>query len=356
MVPRRAFVMILSLAGAIGAWAGGAKEKAPAPARQPGAEALAPAPAFASSATMPDEGTVEPVQKAPPRSIRIAVLLVQTQSSGSVEEGRQKAQYELASHNCTLDWINIGSMLSETYSDALQIAKDQGYDAIVTEASEPGAVAAINAAVDAGIPVATYGDEAAGESKRLFFVGPDHYAEGQAIAGHMAALLGGKGKAAVITSSFASPVGEQRRKGLEDFLTQNDPGISVVGQVEDRGKEDFAHDEAQDFMDSDPSLSAICVLDAGISGVAKAVSEAGKTGTVKVFCFDLSEASAALVRQGVITAASSPDAFAIGHDPAVRLFNYLVTGIAPPAGRLLTRTDFVTKDNVDQFFKTDTQQ
>ena len=36
---------------------------------------------------------------------------------------------------------------------------------------------------------------------------------------------------------------------------------------------------------------------------------------------------------------------------AIRLYNYLVGGVVPPAGRLLTRADFVTKDNISQFYK-----
>jgi ABC-type sugar transport system substrate-binding protein len=57
------------------------------------------------------------------------------------------------------------------------------------------------------------------------------------------------------------------------------------------------------------------------------------------------------VAKGVITGTIGQDPFAQGHDPAIRLFNYLVAGEVPPAGRLLTRADFVTKDNINQFWK-----
>ena len=57
------------------------------------------------------------------------------------------------------------------------------------------------------------------------------------------------------------------------------------------------------------------------------------------------------VKKGVITGTIGQDPFAQGHDPAVRMFNYLVGGVAPTAGRLLTKSDFVTKANISQYYK-----
>ena len=55
------------------------------------------------------------------------------------------------------------------------------------------------------------------------------------------------------------------------------------------------------------------------------------------------------VRKGVITGTIGQNPFAQGHDPAIRLFNYIVGGIVPPAGQLVTRADFVTKENMADF-------
>jgi ABC-type sugar transport system substrate-binding protein len=81
------------------------------------------------------------------------------------------------------------------------------------------------------------------------------------------------------------------------------------------------------------------------------VQDAGKGGQVKIICYDFVDETMQFVKSGVITGTLGQDPFAQGHDPAIRLYNYLIGGVVPPAGRLLTRADFVTKDNISQFYK-----
>jgi methyl-accepting chemotaxis protein/ribose transport system substrate-binding protein len=56
------------------------------------------------------------------------------------------------------------------------------------------------------------------------------------------------------------------------------------------------------------------------------------------------------VDNGVIYATIGQDPFAQGHDPAIRLFNYLVGDVVPECGRLVTRADIVTKKNIADFW------
>lgn len=121
--------------------------------------------------------------------------------------------------------------------------------------------------------------------------------------------------------------------------------------MENKDKADTAYSQAQDFMNSNPDLSAIYVTAGGPFGAAKAVEDAGKGGDIKIVCYDFVDETMDFVKKGVITGTLGQDPFAQGHDPAIRLYNYLVGGIVPSAARLLTRADFVTKDNIDQFYK-----
>jgi len=237
------------------------------------------------------------------------------------------------------------------FGPAIEAAMAQGYDAIATVAGDSGIVTYINKAVDAGIPVATFNSETASVNKRLFFVGADLYQQGLTAGKRMAEVLNGKGKVAIITGFFSVEAHELRRKGFEDALAKEAPGITIVGRVENNDKADTAYSQAQDFMTANPDLSAIYVTAGGPFGAAKAVQDAGKAGTVKIVSYDFVDETMAFVKSGVITGALGQDPFAQGHDPAVRLYNYLVGGVVPPAGRLLTKADFVTKDNISQFYK-----
>ncbi len=339
------FVVLLCALALVGmsAWANGTKEVRNLPA----------GPAFDSAATMPDEGTVKPISTKSPKPIKIAVLGLENNPFWiPVKEGMMKAAEELAPLNCKVDWINAGAQhTTDVFSKAIEAAMAEGYDAIATVAGDSGLVPYINKAVDAGSPVATFNSEIAEPNKRLFFVGADLYQQGQTAAKRMAEVLHGKGKVGIITGFFSVEAHELRRKGFEDELAKIAPNIKIVGRVENNDKADTAYNQAQDFMTANPDLAAIYVTAGGPFGAAKAVEDAGKAGQVKIICYDFVDETMGFVKSGVITGTLGQDPFAQGHDPAIRLYNYLVGGVVPPAARLLTRADFVTKDNISQFYK-----
>jgi len=325
-------------------WAAGSKETAK--------KALPPGPAFSSAETPADSGTVKPVQKKSEKPLKIAVLGLENNPFWiPVKEGAMKAAEELKPLNCTVDWINAGAQhTTDVFSKAIEAAIAQEYDAIATIAGDSGIVPYINKAVDMGIPVATFNSETEEVNKRLFFVGADLYKQGERAGKGMIDALGGKGKVAIITGFFAVEAHELRRLGFEDYIKKNAPGITIVGSVENEDKGDIAYNQAQDFMNANPDLAGIYVTAGGPFGAAAAVEDAGKTGKVKVVCYDFVDETMEFVKKGVITGTIGQQPFAQGHDPAIRLFNYLVGGVVPTAARLLTAADFVTKDNIDQFW------
>lgn len=313
---------------------------------------LLPGPPFDSTVSPEDSGKVKPVNIKSEEPIKIAVLGLENNPFWiPVKEGCLAAKEELKKYNCTVDWINAGEQhTADVFGPAIEAAIAQGYDAIATVAGDAGIVPFINKAVDAGIPVATFNVETATPNKRLFFVGCDTYAQGRAAGKAMADVLGGKGKVAIITGFFAVEAHENRRRGFEDYIAKNAPGITVVGIVENQDKADVAFTQAQDFMVAHPDLAGIYVTAGGPFGAAAAVEAARKVGKVKIVCFDFVDETMEYVRKGVITGTIGQDPYAQGHDPAIRLYNYLVGGVVPPAGRLLTASDFVTQKNMYEFW------
>ena len=95
---------------------------------------------------------------------------------------------------------------------------------------------------------------------------------------NMVKVIGGKGKVAVITGFFSVEAHELRRKGFEDEVAKEAPGITIVGRVENKDKADTAYSQAQDFMTANPDLSAIYVTAGGPFGAAKAVEDAARAG------------------------------------------------------------------------------
>jgi ABC-type sugar transport system substrate-binding protein len=311
-----------------------------------------PAPAFDSACSAEDEGAVVPADVMPDRPLKIAVLGLENNPFWiPVKEGTMQAAEELKPYNVTVDWIVPGEThVADDFAGGMEAAIAQEYDAIATIAGDAGVAPYIDRAVEAGIPVATFNSETAAPNQRLFFVGADLYKQGEAAGAAMADAIGGAGKVGVITGLFAVEAHELRRKGFEDYLAANHPEIEIVGQVENTDKGDVAYTQAQDFMTANPDLAGIYVTAGGPFGAAAAVEDAGKTGQVKVISFDFVDETMEFVQKGVISATIGQGPFAQGHDPAVRLFNYLVTGEAPECGRLLTEAALVTQENIDQYW------
>ncbi|MDQ6926789.1 MAG: substrate-binding domain-containing protein, partial [Candidatus Eremiobacteraeota bacterium] len=274
---------------------------------------------------MPDEGTVKPVGQAAKTPIRIAVLgLESSQFWIPVKAGVARANRELQGHNATVEWIVPGDAhTADVFGRAVDAAVAKQYDAIATIAGDAGMAAYINRAVQAGIPVATYNSETATPNQRLFYVGADSYAQGKTAGTLMCRLVGPNGKVGVITGFFAVEAHAARVKGFEDALKAGCPGATVVGRVENRDKADVAYQEAKDFLTAHADLGGIIAIAGSPFGAARAVEEAGKAGKVHLITFDAVDETMDYVEQGVIDATIGQDPDAQGHDPAIRLYNYL---------------------------------
>ena len=309
------------------------------------------APAFASSGTAPDEGTVTPVAQNPKKPLRIAVLgLESSQFWIPVKAGAARANDELKAHNATVEWIVPGDAhTADVFGRAIDAAVAKQYDAIATIAGDAGVAAYIDRAVQAGIPVATYNSETDTPNQRLFFVGADSRAQGKAAGELMCKLVGPSGKVGVITGFFAVEAHQARVQGFEDALKAGCPKAAVVGRVENQDKGELAYQQAKDFMTAHADLGGIIAIAGSPFGAARAVEEAGKAGKVHLVTFDAVDETMDYVEKGVIDATIGQDPDAQGHDPAVRLYNYLAAGQAPPHGRLVTRADVITKANAAQF-------
>lgn len=309
------------------------------------------APAFASSGTVSDEGTVQPTAQRAKKPLRIAVLGLESSPFWiPVKAGAHRAGQELAPRGVTVDWIVPGELhTAEVFGRAIDAAVAKQYDAIATIAGDAGVAAYIDRAVQAGIPVATYNSETDTPNDRLFFVVADSYTQGRAAGTMMCKLVGPTGKVGIITGFFAVEAHQARVKGFEDALHAGCPQSSVVGRVENQDKAEIAYQEAKDFMTAHADLAGLIAIAGSPFGAARAVEEAGKAGKVHLVTFDAVDETMDYVEKGVIDATIGQDPDAQGHDPAIRLYNYLVAGQLPPYGRLFTRADVITKANAAKY-------
>ena len=186
--------------------------------------------------------------------------------------------------------------------------------------------------------------------RRLFFVGPDGYLQGQTGGDAMGRALNGRGQVLVVTASFHHLGLEIRRKGFEGMLHERFPGVEIVDAVE--SPYDLAGMRAVTAaaIKRHPRLTGIYVT-VGAGGAAQAVADAGLAGKVTIIGHDIMDEAMPYVARGVVTATIGQDPYAQGHDPVIHLFNHLAAGWQPPRSRLLTEADLVTPANIGQFWQ-----
>jgi ribose transport system substrate-binding protein len=158
----------------------------------------------------------------------------------------------------------------------------------------------VNKAVAKGIPVVTV-DADLPTSKRIAFVGTGNYQAGFQGGKKLAALIGGKGKVALLTKSGQSNL-EERIRGYKAALAEF-PDITIVQVVDTQSDPTIAAQGAAAVLERNKDLAGLaCVEAAGGLGAATAVRERGLAGKVKIVAMDRGNDILGLIGQGVIDA------------------------------------------------------
>jgi len=222
---------------------------------------------------------------------------------------------------------------------------------------DPSMTQAINKATEAGIPVVTF-DSDAPDSKRLTYVGPDHYAIGWEYGKYMANLLNGKGKVGILT--VLSQTNLMRRvQGVQDYFAQNAPDIEVVAVEDNGGDDQVTADKTKTIIQANPDINGIVVVNATGSGVATALKELDKVGQVKVITSDVSDPILQGIMDGAIDTTSYVNIYLEGYNSLKLLYDYAngltkgVPGADVGVNQLPASVNpglfFITKDNASTF-------
>jgi ribose transport system substrate-binding protein len=231
---------------------------------------------------------------------------------------------------------------------------------ILVTAQNPEALrSTINKAIDAGISVVMF-DSDSPKSRRPVFLAGDNYRIGQKAGDAMAHLLDNKkgAKLAVVTT-----IGQlnmtQRSSGFQDQVEKL--GMKVVRTVEEGGSYDATYARIKEVLQAVPDLDGIFDCGSMAPGAAKAVKEAGKTGTIKIVGMDLDNALADLIDKGEVQTTMVQGAWHMGYwglwmsyavahglvDAGIP--NWKEVGISPLPAYVDTGSYEVTKDNLKSF-------
>lgn len=174
-------------------------------------------------------------------------------------------------------------------------------------------VPVIERAASARIPVVIIDSDAA-TMRRVSFVATDNYAGGAVAAEHMAMLLGGKGKVAVIKYMAGSASTTARENGFMETLKKKFPNVLVVEDRYGMDTVETALSASEDVLTRHKELDGIFACNESTScGVLRALQSQGRTGSVKMIGFDAADALIKGLQAGHIDALVLQNPRAMGY-------------------------------------------
>lgn len=159
-------------------------------------------------------------------------------------------------------------------------------------------VVAFDSGVDSNIPVTT--------------AATDNKAAAAEAAKHMAQLLHGKGKVAMVVHDQTSRSGIDRRDGFIEWMKAHAPGIKLLGVQYGAGDPAKSADLTKSIIQGNPDIAGIYGSNEGSAiGVVKGVQESGKKG-IKIVGFDSGQAQIDAIHSGLEAGAITQNPRGIG--------------------------------------------
>ncbi|MEO6221632.1 MAG: sugar-binding protein [Vicinamibacterales bacterium] len=201
----------------------------------------------------------------------------------------------------------------------------------------------IDRAVEAGIPVVTW-DSDAPASKRLAFYGVDDYQSGLRMGEETAALLGGNGTVAFITSLGANNL-QRRLEGARASLAKY-PGISIVETYDIKEDSTRCQELIATGSNRYPKLGAW--ISVGGWPVFSANALEPVPAATKFVSFDTVESALSLLRAGKVQVLLGQKYFGWGGE-SIKLLHGIVNGRKPANAIIDSGVDVVTAATVDAY-------
>ncbi|MXU65026.1 substrate-binding domain-containing protein [Oceanomicrobium pacificus] len=233
--------------------------------------------------------------------------------------------------------------------------------AFLTGAFDPSMSDVIDRVTDMGVPVATF-DSDAPESKRITFVGPDHYNVGYQYGKKIVELISAEGKdegqIGLLTAINQTNL-QVRIQGLKDYLAANAPSFEVVAVEDNQGDDQVTAERTKTMLLGNPDIDGIVVINATGTGVATALTELDMKGKVQVVTSDVFDPILCGIMDGAIQTTSAVNTYLEGYMSLLLAYQYVngnvdkVPGADVGVSKLPPVIDpglfFITEENAEVF-------
>ena len=263
-----------------------------------------------------------------------------------ITRGAQKAADAAGDKLLVFDANNSAQAQDNAFETYIQ----QKVNGIVIVAVDPnGVAAAVKAAAAAGVPVAAV-DAILPPGPQATQVSVDNYAAGKIIGefyiDYVKKNLGGKATLGVV-GALNSPLQNLRQKGFDDVVKPAG-GVTQVGLVDGRNIQDQAMTAAENLFTGNPTMQTLYATgEPALVGAIAAAQSQSRTGTIKMFGWDLSPQAIGAIDAGYLVGVVQQDPYLEGQK-AVEALDTLANG-GKVEKAIKVPVTIVTKANVDKF-------
>jgi ribose transport system substrate-binding protein len=265
--------------------------------------------------------------------------------------GAEDAARELgAKHNLRLriDWRTPNEEDAQKQAEAIEQLVLSGAEGIAVACSDANKLTdAINAAVDSGVPVATF-DSDAPASKRFVTYGVDDISCGVQTMDELAKVMNGRGVVAILAGNQNAPNLQLRVRGVREAAKRY-PGITIRDVYYHKETAQDAAARVEQVMQANPDITGWAMIGGWPLFTENALKWA--PGTVQVVAVDALPAQLAYIRSGHVPVLLAQQCYEWGYRSVEHLVNKIVFQQDPPVVRDISALIPVTKDNVEAFSK-----
>jgi ribose transport system substrate-binding protein len=192
-------------------------------------------------------------------------------------------------------------------------------------------------------------DSDAASSKRVCYIGTDNAAAGVQAAKLIKEVLPQGGKIMLFVGYLDAQNAKDRMAGIKKELEGSN--IQIIDTRTDDADHVRAQKNAEDTLVKYPDISCLVGLYSyNGPAIANAVKGAGKSGQVKIVCFDEDEDTLAGVASGLIYGTVVQKPFEFGKQAILRMDKYLQGDKSQLAdGKIFVPTQALKQDNVGEF-------
>ena len=195
-------------------------------------------------------------------------------------------------------------------------------------------------------------DSDAPDSNRLCYVGTDNHQAGVAAGELIKKTLPEGGKIMLFVGTLDAQNAQDRKKGIEEVLSDTD--IEIVDTRTDETDRLKAKANAQNALVAHPDLDCLVGLwSYNGPAILNAVKASGKLGEAAIVCFDEEPETLQGVKDGYIVGTIVQQPFEFGYQ-SVKVLVALAEGnrsVIPDNEQIIIPVKTITRDNVDAFWE-----